>query len=162
MLFFLMFIALYSPFMLDETTFSEINKQIKLNLSWREKAFLSFDKRTCQNRKIFNKSEWDESVAEVQEFYIEFAMTYRRNERQKSGRCGIDCSTVTTATLRSAVASQDDTEELVDLFHKDSDDSGVDPNLLTESALHERDARNSREEFKRVVREWSRYILPRR
>ena len=87
-------------------------------------------------------------------------MAYCGNERWKAGRCGMDDSTIVTATLRSAVASQNDTEELMDLFNENSDNSGVDPNLMTESALRERDTRNARAEFKRVMQEWSRYIPP--
>ena len=54
--------------MLGETTFSESNKRIQLNLLRREKAVLFLDKRNCRNRKLFNKSEWEESLAELQEF----------------------------------------------------------------------------------------------
>ena len=74
------FIQLYSPFILAETTFSEQNERIQLNLSQREKAVFFLNKETLRNYKIFNKSQWDESVAELREFHIEFSTTYLREE----------------------------------------------------------------------------------
>ena len=72
----------------------------------------------------------------------------------------MDDSTIAMATSRLVVASQHNTKELVALFYEDSDYSGVNPNLMRELALRERDVRNAWAEFKRVVQEWSRYIPP--
>ena len=65
----------------------------------------------------------------------------------------IDERTLATETSRAATASQDDKGELVHLSEEDSNDSRTNPNVLIELALRERDAKNARAEFKRVVQE---------
>jgi len=135
----------------------------KVVWSNREKASAFLDMRLLLKAAVMNANEWKQSKNLLQDFYVEYYVTCKSNERQieldKDASNLINNVAVDEAADTSSIENEEEQQEKVCIdSDSDGDDVLISNNTIaTEQQLKTADEDAGRLEFKTVSKKWCAY-----